>query len=73
MNDTWHTELEQDGETMDLEREPQWAVHNGGPNPVPGKVVEGQYPGETRVFHGPSEGVVWGRGMIYRITEGVKP
>ena len=52
--------------------EPQWIKHDGGPNPVLGKMVEGQYPGETRVFHGPSEGVVWGRGVIYRVTEGVK-
>ena len=50
-----------------------WIKHDGGPNPVPGKTVEGQYPGETRVFHGPSEGVVWGRGVIYRVTEGVNP
>ena len=72
-----------DGETMDLAASPQgegssadadtWFTHDGGPNPVPGKTVEGQYPGETRIFHGPSEGVVWGRGVIYRVTEGVKP
>ena len=50
-----------------------WITHDGGPNPVPGKLVEGQYPGETRVFRWPSEGVVWSRGLIYRVTEGVKP
>ena len=58
--------------------EPQWITHDGGPNPVPGKIVEYRLPG-TGVLTSPSDCIRWdhqdGPGDIiaYRVTEGVKP
>ena len=56
--------------------EGEWIKHDGGPNPVPGKMVEWQYRCKTRVFHGPSYDMPWASRtgqVIYRVTEGVKP
>ena len=74
-----------DGETMDLAASPQgeadWITHDGGPNPVPGKMVECKLAGTSFPMAAlPSECLNWaadlsfgGSIIAYRVTEGVKP
>ena len=70
-----------DGETMDLEHEPQWITHDGGPNPVPGKMVECRLAASGIPDLPPiqSEYINWDHHIgpanviAYRVTEGVKP
>ena len=68
-----------DGETMDLAASPQgeadWITHDGGPNPVPGKMVSARYRHgcTTSSTVGASEAVWWDAAIAYRVTEGVNP
>ena len=74
-----------DGETMDLAVSPQgegqWITHDGGPNPVPGKLVECRLAASGIPDLPPiqSEYINWGHHIgpaniiAYRVTEGVKP
>lgn len=54
--------------------EPEWITHDGGPNPVPGKMVDAEL--GCGVFVNCLSDLLtlfWPEGGRYRVTEGVKP
>lgn len=72
-----------DGETMDLAASPQgegdWIKHDGGPNPVPGKMVDARTSGwPATAKNVASDDLHWEHTggafdiIAYRVTEGVK-
>ena len=58
----------------------EWITHDGGPNPVPGKMVDLMFAPDNWCRAGLSDAYNWKRGrgagidiIAYRVTEGVKP